>query len=281
MKRQPDKYPPGQLPVTNDLTFTYALSLVIAILMAAASAGSFVYRSLIYSTKELLVSFAPNDAVNLVVGLPILLGSMWLARRGKLLGLLLWPGALFYVLYNYIAYLFGMPFSGLFLFYLTLVTLSAYTTIGLVTSIDGEAVRQRLNGTVPEKAAGGIIAGLALLFTLRVIAVIATQDNQIPLSQVELSVLVADFVTAPAVFIGGVLLWQRRKLGYVAGAGLLFLYSMLFIGLIFFLILQPVLTTSPINVTDIIVVFIMGMVCFIPFGLFVRGVVSSQNISPE
>ena len=28
-----------------------------------------------------------------------LLVSMWLTRRGKLIGLLCWPGALFYVLY--------------------------------------------------------------------------------------------------------------------------------------------------------------------------------------
>jgi hypothetical protein len=35
-----------------------------------------------------------------MIGLPILRGSMGLARRGKLLGLLLWPGALFYVLYH-------------------------------------------------------------------------------------------------------------------------------------------------------------------------------------
>ena len=40
-----------------------------------------------------------QDAFNLVVGVPLPLGLLWLARRGSLVGLLLWPGALFYVLY--------------------------------------------------------------------------------------------------------------------------------------------------------------------------------------
>lgn len=65
--------------------------------------------------------FLAHDGFNLVVGLPILLGSLWLARRGSLIGLLLWPGALFYVLYTYALYVVGAPFSALFLPYVALV----------------------------------------------------------------------------------------------------------------------------------------------------------------
>jgi len=76
--------------------------------MAAASVAGLMYRTTIYPTDELLRTFVSNDVVNLFIGLPILLGSMWLARRGQLLGLLCWPGALFFVLYNYIVYVFAM-----------------------------------------------------------------------------------------------------------------------------------------------------------------------------
>ena len=133
------------LPIRRNLTLAYIFSLIIAILMAAASIAGLLYPAVIYPKDELLQSFMPNDVVNLFIGAPILLGSMWLARRGQLIGLLFWPGALFYVLYNYIAYVFGMPSSVLFLLYLAMVTLSAYTLIGLVAGIDGTAVRQ----TVP------------------------------------------------------------------------------------------------------------------------------------
>ena len=73
-------------------------------------------------------------------GLPILLGSMWLARRGKLIGLILWPGALLCVPYNDIVYVCALPLGPAFLLHLCLLMFSAYTTIGLVASMDGEAV---------------------------------------------------------------------------------------------------------------------------------------------
>lgn len=54
--------------------------------------------------------------------------------------------------------------------------------------------------------------------------------------------------------------------------GLLFQASMLFIALVIFLLLQPFLTTAPFAIADAVVVLTMGLICFIPFALFVRGV---------
>ena len=99
-----------------------------------------MYRTIIYPTDELLRAFMSNDVVNLFIGLPILLGSMWLARRGQLIGLLCWPGALLFVLYNYIVNVFAIPLNVAFVSHLVLVKLSVYTIIGLVASIDGAAV---------------------------------------------------------------------------------------------------------------------------------------------
>jgi hypothetical protein len=36
--------------------------------------------------------------------------------------------------------------------------------------------------------------------------------------------------------------------------------------------LQPFLTDAPFALGDVIVLSIMGLVCFVPFGLFMRGV---------
>lgn len=266
---------PASLPLTHTLTLSYVFSLVAALTMAVASAAGLLYPARIYPTDELLQSFVANDVVNLIIGLPILLGSMWLTRREKLVGLLFWPGALMYVLYNYIAYVFGTPPSWASLLYLTLVASSAYTLIALVASIDGVAVQQHLAGAVREKLSGGILVGLAAAILLRVVGVIGSAAiGQTAIPTAEWSVLISDFLLSPAWVIGGVLLWQRKALGYVSGAGLLFQTSMLFIGLIGFLLLQPLLTRAPFALADVVVVSIMGLICFIPFGLFVRGVLS-------
>lgn len=146
--------------VKRNLTPIYILSLIIALMMTVTAIISLVYRATIYPSDELLQSFVPNDIVNILIGLPTLLGAMWLARRGKLTGLLLWPGALLYVLYNYTIYLFAMPLNLAFLLHLILVTLSVYTLISLLTSIDGKTIHQQLGGAVPERLAGGVLAGL-------------------------------------------------------------------------------------------------------------------------
>lgn len=160
------------LPVTRDLTHLYALSLLVAALLAGVSVAGLVMRSAglraadilgaagvtVSAAGVLVPGFLAQDAVTLLLGLPILLGSLWLARRGLLVGLLLWPGALFYLLYSYAIHLLGAPFSVLFLPYAALVALSAYTTIGLVASVEGGAVRQRLEGVVPARPVGGILA---------------------------------------------------------------------------------------------------------------------------
>lgn len=264
------------LPVRNGLALMYASSLIIALMMAAVSLVGLLNQSEIYPEKELIQAFLANDVANLVIGLPILIGSMWLARRGKLLGLLFWPGALFYVLYNYLVYVFGMPLNWAWLLYLTLVMLSGYTMAGLVASIDGELIQGRLSSAVPERVAGGVLVGLGTLLLLRVIAVLVDAlVSQTLLPKTEIALLVTDFLIAPASIIGGVLLWRRLALGYVGGVGLLFLNSMLFVGLILVLLLQPLLTGAPFAPVDVLVVFIMGLICFIPFALFVRGTVRS------
>ena len=272
----------ASLPITRNLTLAYAVSLVVALIMTVASVIGFLYRTVIYPTDELLLNRVPTDGVNLVVGLPILLGSMWLARRGKLIGLLCWPGALFYVLYIYVSYLIGVPFNALFLPYIALVTLSAYTLIGLVASIDREAVRQRLTGVVPARTAGGILAGLTILFIVRQVAVTVTAlISQTPVDPImELPLWIADLTLSPAWLVGGFLLWRREALGYVAGAGLLLLYSLLFIGLITVMVFQGLFSASPIDVAGIVVMLVMGLICFIPFALFVRGAASDRSSSP-
>ena len=269
---------PLTLPVKGKLTPIYVSSLIVALLMLIASAAGLQYNILLYPTEELVRTFIPNDVVNLLIGLPILLGSMYLAWRGRLIGLLCWTGALFFLFYNYTAYVFAVPLNWVFPLHLILMMLSAYTLIALVASIDGKAVQQSLSGSVPERFGGGVLAGLGILFLLRVIGVMAgALTSGTPLAETELAVNIADFLTTPAWVIGGILLWKRSEFGYVCGLGLLFQGSMLFVALIIFLLLQPLLTSAPFAIADVVVIAVMGLVCFIPFGMFVRGAIKAHS----
>lgn len=61
--------------------------------------------------------------------------------------------------------------------------------------------------------------------------------------------------------------------------GLLFQVSMLFVGLIVLLLVQPMITDAPFVLVDLAVILILGSVCFVPLALFVRGVVSDGRAS--
>ena len=266
----------ASLPITRDLTLAYALSFAIALLVAVAAVGGLLFRDSVYPTEDLILSFLPVDVFHLGVGLPVLLGSMWLARRGQLTGLLCWPGALLYVLYSYVTNLIGVPFGVLFLPYLLLVTLSAYTTIALVASIDGEALRQRLAGGVPVRSAGVVLVVLTSLFIVNAVAEIVTAlASQRPVGALDLMLWIADLTTiAPVCLVGGILLLQRKALGYVGGTGLLLAYSMLFIGLLPVMLFPALYNASPIDGAGIVMMLVAGLICLILFARFVRGAMS-------
>ena len=70
--------PARLLPVTHSLTLVTISSLAIALIIAVVSVAGLLFQPVIYPAGELLQTFVPNDVINLVVGLPILLGSMGL-----------------------------------------------------------------------------------------------------------------------------------------------------------------------------------------------------------
>jgi hypothetical protein len=261
------------LPITRNLSTSYTLSIITALLMTGASLMGLLLPPVIYPTEAIRQSSVATDVVNLLVVLPILFGSMALTRRNRLIGLLFWPGALFIITYHYLAYTFIVPFIWQSIAYLTLVLLSTYTIYKLLSSLDSRSIQKQLAGKVPERFAGGVLAGFGFLFFVwRGILMVQSLIGSTVLSRPEFGTAIADVLLAPAWVIVGVSLWRKQAFGYAAGAGLLFQFSMLFIGLFVYFALQPVLADVPFPVNDFVAVLTMSLVCFIPFGLFVRGV---------
>lgn len=248
------------------LFYGFTLSIIVATLTTALSLAGLLLPMAMYPGEELRQSFITNDVVNLVIGLPVLLGALWLARRGKLPGLLGLPGALFYVTYNAIAYAAAMPLTWPFFIHLGLAILSAVAIFLLVSSIDGAGVQAQLQGRVAERFSACVLIGFGALFFLRAVA----EFFDGAAGMAEFGVHVADGLITPFWILGGLYLWRKQPLGYVSAAGLLFQASMLFVSLLAFFILQPFVAGAPFPLEDFIVILVMGLVVFIPFGLVTR-----------
>jgi hypothetical protein len=266
------------LPTTLDTGLVSVLSMILSVFMIAVSLGGLLFPPVFYHAEELRDSFLPNDIVNLLVGAPGLLGSMWLARRGRLIGLLCWPGALLYVFYNYFVYLLGLPLSWVTLVYGVLVGLSACLIFTLLKSVDRSALKVRLAGAVSEGLSAGVLILFGVAFFFLALGVITEAiKNQTVLPMTEIGLAVADMILSVFLAAGGVMLFQRKPLGYASGLGLLFGASALFVGVILIVFIQPMLFGLPFVFLDVIVLTGMGLVCFIPTGLFMRGVISRER----
>src|SRR5438552_2233792 len=149
----------SQLPVTRDLTLAYALSGVAAMLLLVTSVAGLLFgqRGLYVPDPATLPAFLGQDALSLIVGLPLLLGSMSLARRGSLGGLLAWMGALFYIAYSYAYYPLSPEFNALYLAYLAIVSTSLYSLIYILVSVNAEGVQARFSSRTPVRLVGGFM----------------------------------------------------------------------------------------------------------------------------
>jgi hypothetical protein len=265
----------GELPIKGKLTALCASTVVILVLMTAASLAGVLYSHSVYPADDLRKMLMPNDVVNLCIELPFMLFSLLLIWQNKLTGSLALVGALLSILYNYLVYVLAMPIGIAFAVHLALVILSACALVSLIVHIDASAVRQCFARPIPERAASAVLAGLGVLIFFRASGILLRGVvHQTPIARAEFAVSVADSLIAPLWIIGGVILIFRKPFGYVAALGLLTQASLLFIGLIVFLLLQPFFTGVPVHWRDVVLIFAMGSVCFVPLILFVRGIES-------
>jgi hypothetical protein len=254
-------------PTTRSVKTVETLSSIIAILLAAASLAALLLPAALYTREETRQAMLSNDVINLVIGVPAMIACLLLHRREHLIGLLFWPGALLYVTYNSLAATVAFPSWPLFIAHLALTALSAAALALLLPRIDMPALRNRLMGKVPERFAGATLTLFGIAFFLLALSILFGGKA----SRSEIATAAADLVIAPFWTVSGIQLLRRKPFGYALGAGMLFHAATLFIGLLIYFFLQPLVAGVPFPLEDFIVIVPMALLCFVPFGLFVNG----------
>jgi hypothetical protein len=218
------------LPIKNKLTFAYALSGLLAVVLPISSVAGLLYggHGLYEPYPASLAGLVGQDAITLAVGLPLLIVSMWLTRHGSIRGLLLWAGTLFYFAYSYYFYVIG-GFNALFLLYVAIISTSLYGMLSLLFAIDPDALKARFGARTPTRLVGGFLVGYSLLFALMWVGLtLASVVAGKPLDEVTHSVVAIDLtVLLPLLFFGGVWLWRNWAPGYTLAGALLTFMSVL------------------------------------------------------
>lgn len=201
----------------------YGLSCIIAVLATLASAGGLFLPNLYRDNEFIITAFRGNDAVTLVVVVPLLIVSIILSAMGSSRARLVWLGSVVYMLYNYAFYLFAAAFNPFFLLYVALFTLPIFALIVSLPRLNVSRLCKGFHERTPVRW----IAGYMLFFSLfigglwlaRIISFLITGDIPSDIIQtghptgivyaLDLSLMV------PWVVFAGLLLWQRKAWGYV------------------------------------------------------------------
>jgi hypothetical protein len=256
--------------------FILILTVGVAALMVILSGMGILIPDFFYPDPGLRENYLANDPVNIILGLPLFLAGMILIKKGRLLGSLLLPGALIYIGYNYIGYGLGRPWDWLAFLYLGLAILSMIALLLFLMRMDHQTVKAGLEGNIPGKVSGWILVVFGIAFIALAISTISEgiKEGAIP-PLGEHAVSIADIVVSLGWVSGGILLLRKKPLGYSTGLGLLVAASFLFIGLILFFFFAPLVSNRPFDWTEVITVLVMGLICFVPTGLFWNGVLRS------
>ncbi|MCL4828797.1 MAG: hypothetical protein KJZ95_15610, partial [Caldilinea sp.] len=164
-----------------------------------------------------------NDLIMLVVGLPLLAVSFWLALRGSLRARLLMTGTLGFVLYTYITMCVGAHYNQLFLIYVALFALSLYALILSMMSFDLATLPAHFSAKLPRRWIAGVLFLAAAFLTLAWLGRIAPTITQAQLPPLEnttsLFIQAMDLaIVVPLCVLAGVLLLRRSAWGYLLGS---------------------------------------------------------------
>ena len=190
-------------------------------------------RGLYYwDTLSSAAQMQANDLVTLLLGLPLLALSFWLALRGSLRGRLLLTGTLAFILYTYITMCFGAAYNALFLVYVALFGLSLYGFILSMLSFDLRSLPAHFPDSLPRGWMAGLLFFAAAFLSLAWLGRIAAtfKPGAIPALDNTTSMFIQAMDLAlivPLCILGGVLLLRRSAWGYLlASVGMLKFLSM-------------------------------------------------------
>jgi hypothetical protein len=173
-----------------------------------------------YDTISMAAQQQGNDLITLVVGLPLLMISAWLAFRASLRGQLLLTGTLGFFLYTYMSMATLTSYNQLFLVYVALFGLSLYAFILSMMAIQIDQLPRRFSSSMPRgwiAALMFLVGGfLSLAWLGRIVMPLLQGQTPVLENTTTLVIQTMDLVLiVPLAILGGVLLLREKPWGYL------------------------------------------------------------------
>lgn len=220
--------------VKMDKKIIYTNSITIAVLALIATFSGLFWKGLYKGdTISGVAQMMGQDLVTLIIGIPILLISLYLVSKGSLRGRLIWMGTIFYFLYSYASMSFLTSFNQLFLVYVALFSISLYTLLGEMFSMDIRIVKKSFSPGAISKitAVFLVVIGLMLAAMWLKMIIDSLLTGFAPSALENYTTLVIQAldlgIVVPAAVISGILLFKGKKWGYMLASIFLIKASLL------------------------------------------------------
>jgi hypothetical protein len=206
--------------------------------------GKGLYR---FDTALIAVGYRVSDAFTLIVGIPLLLISFWLFRRGSLRGKILLTGTLLFFLYNFGSLALGAAYNNLFIIYIVLTMKTFLGGIGMLMSFDWQTFPKLFSERLPRRGISRffIVSGVALFCIWLFLSILpALLSGGVPAELASYTTIITYAIDmgiiAPVLVSTGVLFRHSQPLGYVLAAVLLIFIDVLGCSLIVMGIAQQI-----------------------------------------
>lgn len=174
-----------------------------------------------YDTVSTAAQMRGNDLVTLVVGLPLLVISTWLAFRGSLRGRLLLTGTLAFFLYTYMSMSMLTAYNALFLLYVASFAMSLYAFILSMLSFELADLPLHFSAKFPHGWIAGVLFAvggfLAVAWIGRVLPELLHPETPAALENTTTRVIQSMDLAliTPLAIVAGILLLRRSPGGYL------------------------------------------------------------------
>ncbi|WP_181885010.1 hypothetical protein [Pontibacter diazotrophicus] len=203
-----------------------------------------------------------QDVVTLAVGIPLLLLSLLLFRKGSLKGMFLLSGTLGYFLVTYLFYMVMGMYNALFLAYVILLASSFFAFLLSLRAFRTDTIRPSFADNAPVKFAGGFLMFTALAIGALWLSIVVPplfDGTVIPIQVEHYTTLVVQGldlgILLPAAFVVGLLLVKKKAIGYVLAPVYLVFLSILMTALTAKVIAMALLGYNVVPVVFIIPLF--------------------------
>jgi hypothetical protein len=173
-----------------------------------------------YDTVSTVAQMQGNDLVTLVVGLPLLAVSAWLAFRSSLRGRLLLAGTLGFFLYTYMSMAMLTAYNAFFLVYVALFSLSLSAFILSMMAIDLDTLPDYFSPRLPRGWIAGVLFAVGgFLFVAWMGRIVSPLlQNQTPALENTTTLVIQTMdlgLIVPLAMVSGLLLLRRSAWGYL------------------------------------------------------------------